>query len=251
MSALHHFARKYRLDVHQLAQHSQSLIEQQQIYEQAQQQKITLEQRYQEAKQAYQAVALKLRTSRQQYAPLLAEQITANIRPLGMPHGFITIEITPLETMQAHGLDKVEYQVSSNPGMLPDLLSKVASGGELSRISLAIQMIAAQQGSPSTLIFDEIDVGIGGTTAAIVGQKLRQLGERLQVCCVTHQPQVAASAHHHFEVKKYTENQQTFSLITRLTPENKIEEIARMLGGLTITPQTRVHAQEMLVSLGQ
>ena len=251
MSALHHFARKYRVDVHQLAQHSQTLIQQQHAYQQGQQQKATLEQRYQEAKEAYQAVALKLRSSRQQYAPLLAEQITANIQPLGMPHGFITIEMTPLETMQAHGLDKVEYKVSSNPGMRPDLLSKVASGGELSRVSLAIQMIAAQQGSTATLIFDEIDVGIGGTTAAIVGQKLRQLGKRLQVCCVTHQPQVAASAHHHFEVRKYTENQQTFSLITCLTPENKIEEIARMLGGLTVTPQTRVHAQEMLISLGQ
>jgi len=130
--------------------------------------------------------------------------------------------------------------------MKPESLSKIASGGELSRISLAIQMITAQRGSTPTLLFDEVDVGIGGATAALVGQMLRQLGERLQVFCVTHQPQVAASAHHHFLVEKQSDSKQTLSHITKLHVKEKIDEIARMLGGLTVTDQTRSHAKELL-----
>lgn len=148
--------------------------------------------------------------------------------------------------MQAHGLDKVEYKVCTNPGMEPDSLNKIASGGELSRISLAIQMITAQKGSTPTLLFDEVDVGIGGSTAALVGKMLRKLGERLQVFCVTHQPQVAASAHHHFLVTKHSNNNQTFTHISLLKASDKIAEIARMMGGLTITEQTLSHAKELI-----
>ena len=128
-----------------------------------------------------------------------------------------------------------------------DSLQKVASGGELSRISLAIQMITAQQSSTPTLLFDEVDVGIGGATAALVGKLLRHVGERLQVFCVTHQPQVASAAHHHFLVEKSSDNEQTYSSISPLATEAKIDEIARMLGGLTITAQTRSHAQELML----
>lgn len=249
MSALHQHARKYHIDVYQLAAHTQNLENQQTSQAQAEQRLATIEQDLNVAKQAYHAAALQLRASRQQHAKILADQITTNIQQLGMPNGFIDIAFTPLDRMHTHGMDKIEYKVATNIGMQPDLLTKIASGGELSRISLAIQMIAAQQGSTETLLFDEVDVGIGGTTAAIVGQLLRQLGERVQVFCVTHQPQVAASAHHHFEVKKYSDNHQTFSQITTLNTEQKIEEIARMLGGLTITQQTRSHAKELLDSL--
>ena len=194
----------------------------------------------------YEEAALKLRQSRERHAITLAEEISTGIRNLGMPKGYIQLDITPLETMQAHGLDKVEYKVCTNPGMAMDSLAKVVSGGELSRIGLAIHIITAQRGATPTLLFDEVDVGIGGATAALVGQLLRKLGERLQVFCVTHQPQVASNAHHHFMVEKQSDNEQTFSHVIKLSDTDKVDEIARMLGGLTITEQTRSHAKELL-----
>ncbi|MCX7089958.1 MAG: DNA repair protein RecN [Legionellales bacterium] len=250
MSTLHHLARKWKITVQQLPAYGQSLEEALQARQQTEERKEQLAEAYAAAQQAYQTLALQLRASRMDYAQHLAKQITTNIQQLGMPHGFIELAFSPLATMHVHGMDKIEYRVSTNPGMPADLLTKIASGGELSRISLAIQLIAAQQGSTPTLFFDEVDVGIGGVTAAMVGRLLRQLGQRLQVFCVTHQPQVAASAHQHFLVKKYTDHHQTFSQITALhSPAEKVEELARMLGGLSITPQTRSHAQELLVSL--
>lgn len=250
MSTLHHLARKWQITVQQLPSYGQTLENIVQAQQQTDVRKVQLAEDYTVAQQAYHKLALQLRASRVAYAQHLAEQITANIQQLGMPHGFIELSFLPLATMHEHGMDKVEYRVSTNPGMPADLLTKIASGGELSRISLAIQLIAAQQGATPTLFFDEVDVGIGGVTAAIVGRLLRQLGQRLQVFCVTHQPQVAASAHQHFLVQKYTEQGQTFSQITSLnTDAEKVEELARMLGGLTITSQTRSHAQELLESL--
>jgi len=246
MSELHQAARKYHVDVNQLPEHATVL---QQELQQLQQVTVTqqqLEHDYQLAVVAYEQAALQLRASRQQHASLMAQEITATIQQLGMPKGFVEIEITPLDKMQVHGLDKVEYKVCTNPGMLPDSLAKIASGGELSRISLGIQLIAAERGATPTLLFDEVDVGIGGATAALVGQLLRHLGERLQVFCVTHQPQVASNAHHHFVVEKHTDHQQTFTRILPLDNQAKINEIARMLGGLTITEQSRSHARELL-----
>ena len=206
-----------------------------------------LQEEYDQHVRNYEKAAIALRESRQQHATKLADEISLSIQQLGMPKGYITLQITPLEKMHAHGLDKVEYSVCTNPGMLPDTLAKVASGGELSRIGLAIHVITAQRGATPTLLFDEVDVGIGGATAALVGQLLRKLGDRLQVFCVTHQPQVASSAHHHFMVEKECDNEQTFSKVVALAELEKIDEIARMLGGLTITEQTRSHARELLV----
>jgi DNA repair protein RecN (Recombination protein N) len=250
MSTLHHLARKWKITVQQLPAYGQSLEKALQARQQTEERKKQLEEAYIAAQQSYQTLALQLRASRMDYAQHLTTQITTNIQQFGMPHGFIELVFSPLATMHVHGMDKIEYRVSTNPGMPADLLTKIASGGELSRISLAIQLIAAQQGSTPTLFFDEVDVGIGGVTAAMVGRLLRQLGQRLQVFCVTHQPQVAASAHQHFLVRKYTDHNQTFSQITALhSSAEKVEELARMLGGLSITPQTRSHAQELLVSL--
>ena len=250
MSAFHHLARKWHIPVAQLPAQGAILEAALQAHQQRDVRKAQLAAEHAAAVAAYHAFAERLHVSRLESAQRLAIQITENIQQLGMPHGFIELAITPLATMQEHGLDKVEYRVATNPGMPPDLLTKIASGGELSRISLAIQLIAAQQGSTPTLFFDEVDVGIGGGTAAIVGRLLRQLGHRLQVFCVTHQPQVAASAHQHFLVQKQSADAQTFSRITSLeTSAEKVEELARMLGGLTITAQTRLHAQELLESL--
>ncbi|MDP3705652.1 MAG: DNA repair protein RecN [Legionellaceae bacterium] len=249
MSELHQAARKYHVDVNQLAAHALQLQDELASLKNKDVAQQQLERDYQEAVTAYETAALLLRESRCKQAVHLAQEITQTIQQLGMPKGYVEVEISPLDKMHAHGLDKVEYKVCTNPGMSSDSLAKVASGGELSRISLGIQMITAQRGATPTLLFDEVDVGIGGATAALVGQLLRKLGERLQVFCVTHQPQVASNAHHHFLVEKHTDNQQTFSRISPLKNQAKIDEIARMLGGLTITDQSRSHARELLESV--
>lgn len=246
ISTLHYAARKYHLDIEQLPNHLQNLQQELQTSQERESRFEELQQHYNQQVQAYEQAALQLRQSRQQAAIKLGQEITAIIQDLGMPKGQVALELTALDKMQAHGLDRVEYKVCTNPGMPPDLLSKIASGGELSRISLAIQMITAQRGTTPTLLFDEVDVGIGGATAALVGKLLRKLGERLQVFCVTHQPQVAATAHHHFVVEKHSDHQQTYSQIIALGQDDKVNEIARMLGGLTITDQTRLHAQELI-----
>lgn len=251
MSHLHQAGRKYHVDASHLPELVQQLEQELQQLNNIDKKQEQLQAEYNQQVHAYEAAAMALRESRQQYAKQLAEDISLTIRQLGMPKGYIIADFTPLDKMQAHGLDKVEYKVCTNPGMTPDTLAKIASGGELSRISLAIQMIAAKRGATPTLLFDEVDVGIGGATAALVGQLLRNLGERLQLFCVTHQPQVASCAHHHFMVEKYTDNEQTFSRVIPLVETDKVDEIARMLGGLTITAQTRSHAQELLVQGSQ
>lgn len=247
ISALHQAARKYHVDASQLPGHLLDLQTEFERLQNSDSEQANLQAQYEKQCSAYENAALTLRASRLKHAEKLAAEISSSIRQLGMPKGFIKIDISPLEKMQPHGLDKVEYKVCTNPGMLPDTLAKVASGGELSRISLAIQMITAQRGATPTLLFDEVDVGIGGSTAALVGQLLRKLGERLQLFCVTHQPQVASCAHHHFVVEKHADNEQTFSRVIPLAEHEKVDEIARMLGGLTITEQTRSHAKELLI----
>lgn len=247
MSTIHQLARKYHVDSSQLPTYAQELQQELGLLQDKDGKLDELQRQHQQLVARYEIAALKLRASRENQAKKLAKEITESIQKLGMPKGWVEIELSALEKMQAHGMDKVEYKVCTNPGMQPDSLSKIASGGELSRISLAIQMITAQKGSTPTLLFDEVDVGIGGATAALVGQMLRKLGERLQVFCVTHQPQVAASAHNHFMVEKQSDNTQTFTHISLLQSTEKVDEIARMLGGLTITEQTRSHAKELLL----
>jgi DNA repair protein RecN (Recombination protein N) len=247
MEDIHDAARKYHQDPNQLLAHLEALCREQQQLADAQQQITTLQTQLDTQRQAYQQAALALRHSRQQHASELADEITRCIQQLGMPQGLVTIQFTPLDSPHAHGLDKIEYVVCTNPGLAPDVLAKIASGGELSRISLSIQLITARRRTATpTLIFDEVDVGIGGATAALVGKLLRQLGEHLQVFCVTHQPQVASAAHHHFLVAKTVHDHATFSEIKALDAAEKINEIARMLGGLSINQQTRLHAQTML-----
>jgi len=172
---------------------------------------------------------------------------------LAMPHGRFVITLKPVETDKPlqHGKESIEFLVSANPGMEPQPLAKIASGGELSRISLAIQVITAGVSQVATLVFDEVDVGIGGGTAEIVGQLLRQLGQQRQVLCVTHLPQVAAQAHQHWRVDKVSDKSQTRSVVLALKDQERVEEIARMLGGVTITQRTRDHAAEMLATAKQ
>ncbi len=163
-----------------------------------------------------------------------------------MPGGRFEIALEPVAEGQSYGMENVEFLVAGHPGVPPRPLAKVASGGELARISLALSVIASSASLTPTLIFDEVDSGIGGAVAEVVGRLLRQLGQGRQVLCVTHLPQVAALGHQHLRVAKRSEGAATLSEIVALGRQERVEEIARMLGGVEITATTRKHAREML-----
>jgi DNA repair protein RecN (Recombination protein N) len=198
------------------------------------------------ALQSYFKAAQKLTAARQQAAGKFAREITAAMQTLAMQGGSFSVALIPLAEGNACGLETIEFQVAVNPGVPMRSLAKVASGGELSRISLAIQVASSQVASVPTLIFDEVDSGIGGRVAEIVGHLLKELGRTYQVLCVTHLPQVAAVADQQWQVSKAVENGATLSHIAVLEGEQRVAEIARMLGGVTITETTRKHAAEML-----
>jgi len=196
----------------------------------------------------YHQLAGQLSKQRSASGKKLQQQISAMIKELGMPQGEFLVDIAALDgdTPKLNGKDKIEFLVSANPGLPAKPLAKVASGGELSRISLAIQVTTSSDKTTPTMIFDEVDSGIGGGIAEIVGQKLRSLSHNRQVMCVTHLPQVAAQAHHHLYVEKNNRTDITSSNVRLLATEERIEEIARMLGGVHITANTLAHAKEML-----
>ncbi|HET7674698.1 MAG TPA: DNA repair protein RecN [Gammaproteobacteria bacterium] len=199
----------------------------------------------------FRAAARELHEARAAAAKKLGTEITAAMQELGMPGGRFDVTASWQEgaRFSPHGLDEIAFLVSANPGSPPRPLAKVASGGELSRIALAIQVIAARAGALPTLVFDEVDAGIGGRVAEIVGRKLRALGGARQVLCVTHLPQVASQAHQHFQVGKRTQKNTTRTTINELNHDARIEELARMLGGVKITETTRKHAREMLAAV--
>ena len=207
---------------------------------------VALEQQEKSAQQNYLAAAQKLTAARKKAADKLAREITEAMQTLAMQGGSFAVALLPLAEGNACGLETIEFQVAANPGVPVRSLAKVASGGELSRISLAIQVAASQVANVPTLIFDEVDSGIGGRVAEIVGHLLKKLGKNYQVLCVTHLPQVAAAADHQWQVSKAAENGVTLSHIAVLDGGQRIEEIARMLGGVKITDTTRKHAAEML-----
>lgn len=194
----------------------------------------------------YLSAAKKLSTARNKAATILSEEITTAMQTLAMQGGQFAVQLFPLAEGNAHGLETVEFQVAANQGTPLRSLAKVASGGELSRISLAIQVAASRAATVPTLIFDEVDSGIGGRVAEIVGALLKQLGKRHQVMCVTHLPQVAAQADAQWQVSKAAHAGKTLSSIRVLNESERIEEIARMLGGVKITETTRKHAAELL-----
>ena len=207
-----------------------------------------IEARLAEAEKGFRAACTKLTTARRSAARELNERVTVLMQTLGMPGGKFQVEVQPLPEANAgqYGADDIEFLVSANPGQPPMSLAKVASGGELSRISLAVQVAAAQTDTLPCLVFDEVDAGVGGGVAEIVGRQLRALGERTQVLCVTHLPQVASQAHAHIRVAKLTDGKTTRTSLHALMPAERIEEIARMLGGVDVTDKAREHAAEML-----
>ncbi|NPA72151.1 MAG: DNA repair protein RecN [Gammaproteobacteria bacterium] len=193
----------------------------------------------------YQNHSNSLSQSRQKAAKKLSKIVTEGMNTLGMPNGLFEVKLSHLDVPNATGHDKTEFYVTANKGQPLQPLAKVASGGELSRISLAIQVATAEVASLPTLIFDEVDVGIGGGIAEVVGKKMQQLGSHKQILSITHLAQVASHGHTHLRIEKQTKEGLTFTQVVALEPQERIEELARMMGGLTITDQTRALAEEM------
>lgn len=194
-----------------------------------------------------QATAVELTTSRQRSANRLAQQVTESIKQLAMENAEFYVELhTDYNKISAYGADNVVFTLRSNLGQQAQPLAKIASGGELSRISLAIQVLTSDKSAIPTLIFDEVDVGISGKTASIVGKLLRKLGERCQVLCVTHLPQVACHGHHQFNVEKFTVENKTETQMTALSATERVPALARLLGGSEMTELALANAQEML-----
>lgn len=245
LDAVHSAARKYRVAPEQLpevlAKARARLDELGAVGDAA-----ALRKREQEAHAACVAEARKLSAARKKAAKKLSEQVTAAMQQLAMAGGVFEIALDALQEVAAHGLEQVEFRVSVHKGMAPQPLAKVASGGELSRVSLALQSAVSQVAQVPTLIFDEVDAGIGGRVAEIVGNLLNKLGKKHQVMCITHLPQVAAAADQQWQVSKSAANGKVLSRLTVLDKSQRVEEIARMLGGVKITETTRKHAAEML-----
>ena len=206
-----------------------------------------------EKRQTLGKLAAALSAARVKAAAKLSRDISRNMATLGMSGGQFEVRVRPLPdaAIGADGADDIEFLVSANPGQPPAPMSRVASGGELSRLNLAIQVVATATHGAPTLIFDEVDAGVGGAVAEIVGRKLRELSLKRQVLCVTHLPQVAAQASQHFTVRKQAVRGRTSTSVHKLDAAERVEETARMLGGLEITAQTRAHAGEMLAAAAQ
>ena len=247
LSAIYDIARKHRVRPEELAELIERLSTELTQLQGGDARLDQLAQQVEAAEKAFLQLARQLSTKRQKAANQLAQQVNAQLKMLAMEHAKLTVHLATLaDKPSANGLEDIEFLISTNPGQAPKPLAKVASGGELSRISLAIQVITAQTSATPTLVFDEVDVGIGGATADVVGQLLRQLGEKGQVICVTHLAQVASKGHQHLLVSKKSTKTNAESTLELLDGEDKVTEIARMLGGAKITEQSMAHAREIL-----
>ncbi|MGV3626803.1 MAG: DNA repair protein RecN [Betaproteobacteria bacterium] len=245
LDALHAAARKYRVDadaLHELAEHTRQRLAELGAGGDPE----TLRARETEAESAYREAAKKLTAGRKKAAKKLADAVTAGMQELAMKGGIFEVALEALEIPAAHGLEQIEFRVAPHQSMTPQAIAKTASGGELSRLSLAIQTVLSRVARVPTLVFDEVDVGIGGGVAEIVGRMLQSLGGKHQVMCITHLPQVAAAADQQWQVRKVTAGGKPASAVVALDAKARVEEIARMLGGVKITDTTRKHAAEML-----
>jgi DNA repair protein RecN (Recombination protein N) len=248
LAAIHTVARKFRVGPEELPRLLDAIVQQMETL--SSDSDISQLQILEAAAQAeYSKQARELSAARQKSCEILSRQVSAAMQTIAMVGGEFSVALLPLQQGNANGLEQIEFQVSAHQGLPLRSLAKVASGGELSRISLAIQVITSKVGAIPTLVFDEVDVGIGGQVAEIVGNLLKNLGKERQVLCITHLPQVAASGDRQWQVVKSAgtaENRQVLSKITMLDQQQRVEEIARMLGGINITETTRQHAAEML-----
>ncbi len=250
LGAFHDMARKHKIQPEALSDHLVTLEDELHKLENSEARFKELIELQQTSIKIYRRAASKLNHCRQQAAKKLSHDISKKLNDLGMPGGQFSIVVNEIEKDMPlqYGMDKIDYLVSLNPGQPLQALSKVASGGELSRVSLAIQVTGSKDKGIQTLIFDEVDSGIGGGVAEIVGKLLHSLSDKRQVFCVTHLAQVASQGDHHLQVAKETHAGTTLTRVGELNDEERIDEVARMLGGVKITEQTLAHAKEMLAS---
>ncbi|MFO8155919.1 MAG: DNA repair protein RecN [Pseudomonadota bacterium] len=246
LDTMYELARKHRRDPGELPELLPQLQEELAGLDHAGERLDGLQAELDAARAAYDTAAAELASSRREAADRLATEVNAHLEELGLGGATFEVELTPLDNAGAHGVEGVQFLVTTNPGQPLKPLQRVASGGELARISLAIQVITARSARIPTLVFDEVDVGIGGGVAEKVGRRLRELGIEQQVFCVTHQPQVAAQGHNHFQVSKENDDGITRTGFKALEDGQRVVEVARMLGGVEITSQTLAHAQEMI-----
>lgn len=248
MAAIHELARKHRLRAAELPERRDSLVSELALLEGSAGALAQLQQQAAQAREQYDQAAAALSAQRKTAASKLSAEVSTRVRELGMANAVfeIAVERSTTEHPSVHGDDRVRFDFSANPGQPPRPLNKVASGGELSRISLALQVTARRAAVVSTMIFDEVDAGIGGGVAEIVGTQLHALGESRQVLCVTHLAQVAAQGQQHLYIRKEVKNNQTYTRLQYLDPRGRITELARMAGGRTVTRATEAHARELL-----
>ncbi len=246
LTAVYEIARKHRLPAAELAGLHQTLAGELGGLQSGDDQLAELESACAAALAQYTQAAAKLSAARLKTAKSLAKAVNQQLAALALGHGVFEISLTPLTEPGRWGLEAVEFLISTVPGQPARPLGKIASGGELSRISLAIQVVVAKTSVIPTLVFDEVDAGIGGATGDVVGQLLRQLGDSAQVLCVTHLAQVASKAHHHLKVEKTVSKKGAVTSISSLQGEDKVVEIARMMGGAIESQQSLAHAREML-----
>ena len=248
LDAIQTIARKHRVDVNDLQELQEQLQKQLHDIQHAEERGVELQEQTKAAERHYNKAAMKLSKARHKAAAEFSDLVTSTMTDLGMGGGVFEVSVSnhTKKDPQATGIDNIEFLISANPGQPPMPLSKVASGGELSRMSLSIQVIASDGSPIPTMVFDEIDSGVGGGIAEMVGKRLRDVSATRQVFCVTHLPQVASIANSHFRIVKMTDGQSTRTSVNALTNDERIEELARMLGGIEITDRTRDHAAEML-----
>lgn len=243
----HRLASKHHVNCEELAHYLVQLVHEQHEVLNAEQRCEKLEYELEQHVSAYKQACENLTQARQQSAAKLSQIMTEHVQTLGMPHAQFLVTLFNIEDeLSEFGQERIQFMFQANPGQPMMPLNKVVSGGELSRISLALEVSHIEYTPKALLIFDEIDVGIGGATAEIVGNLLHKLAQKTQILCVTHQPQVAAQGNHHIYIQKQFQKDKTFTRITLLSEEQRMQELARMLGGITITPETLAHAQKML-----
>lgn len=249
LSTVYDIARKHRIGPEQLPQLFSDLSDELSQLQGGDEHLEQLEQQMQAAEAEYRKVAQTLSAARKAAATKLASAVNRQLNDLAMPNARLEVALSTLENKPGpQGLEDIEFIISTNPGQPARSLNKVASGGELSRVSLAIQVVTARTSAIPSLVFDEVDVGIGGATGDVVGRLLRQLGDGGQVLCVTHLAQVASKGHQHLQVTKSASRKSAESTLVSLDGEQKIEEIARMLGGMKVTEQSLAHAREMVAA---
>lgn len=247
LAAIEELARKHRASPEELMQRHETLRAELAALENSATDLATVRTQQAAALAHYHEQAHKLSVARAAAARRLAHDVSSHMQELGMAGGrfFVTVEPQPEADPAAHGIDRVAFLVTTNPGQPQRPLAKVASGGELARLSLSVQVACARDAAPC-MVFDEVDAGIGGAVAEIVGRELRALGTGRQVLCVTHLPQVASQGHRHFRVSKLSDGRSTRTQVVALTGDSRVEEISRMLGGVEVTARARAHALEML-----